>query len=168
MSEAAHESGGAGPSHRSVEVGVAIAIVVLALIGIVGATRVGIGWGAEGPRAGFFPFYICLAIIIASAVNLTRIFMTANEGETFATWSQLRQVASVVVPTAIYVFIIPSIGIYVASMLLIGSFMMWFGKYRMAIAVPLAIGVPIFFFVTFEFWFLVPLPKGPLEHMLGY
>lgn len=168
MSETTHESGGAGPSHRSVEVGVAIAIVVLALIGIVGATRVGIGWGAEGPRAGFFPFYICLAIIIASAVNLTRIFMSVNEGETFATWRQLRQVASVVVPTAIYVFIIPSIGIYVASMLLIGIFMMWFGKYSMVFAVPLAIGVPIFFFISFEFWFLVPLPKGPLEHMLGY
>ena len=25
---------------------------------IVGSLQVGIGWGAEGPKAGFFPFYI--------------------------------------------------------------------------------------------------------------
>jgi putative tricarboxylic transport membrane protein len=31
---------------------------------------------------------------------------------------------------------------------------------------PIAIGVPIIFYFTFEKWFLVPLPKGPLEQML--
>ena len=28
--------------------------------------------------------------------------------------------------------------------------------------------VSVFFFVMFEVWFLVPLPKGPLETWLGY
>jgi putative tricarboxylic transport membrane protein len=31
-----------------------------------------------------------------------------------------------------------------------------------------AIGVPLAFFVVFERWFLVPLPKGPIEAALGF
>jgi hypothetical protein len=28
--------------------------------------------------------------------------------------------------------------------------------------------VPVLTFFMFEIWFLVPLPKGPLENYLGY
>ena len=28
--------------------------------------------------------------------------------------------------------------------------------------------VPIALFILFEIWFLVPLPKGPIEDLLGY
>jgi len=30
------------------------------------------------------------------------------------------------------------------------------------------VGVPLVFFLVFEKWFLVPLPKGPIENMLGF
>jgi putative tricarboxylic transport membrane protein len=168
MNETMNESGGAGPSHRIVEAGVAIVIAAIGLIAIIGSLRVGVGWGAEGPQAGFFPFYIGLIVLISCAVNLVQLFATANDGAVFANWSQLRQVMSVVVPTAVYVTVIPYTGIYVASMLLIAVFMMWLGKYRWTVAIPVAIGVPIVTFMMFEIWFLVPLPKGPLEQLLGY
>ena len=60
----------AGPSHRAVEIGVALATTGFAVLVIVGSLRAGINWGAEGPRAGFFPFYIALFILLASMVNL--------------------------------------------------------------------------------------------------
>jgi ABC-2 type transport system permease protein len=28
--------------------------------------------------------------------------------------------------------------------------------------------IPVAIFLLFEVWFLVPLPKGPVEHMLGF
>ena len=168
MNETANDSGGAGPSHRSVEAGVAVVIAALGLISIIGSIKVGIGWGDEGPRAGFFPFYIGLIVIISSVVNLAQLFRSADDGEAFAAWSQIRQVVSVVIPTAIYVAFIPYIGIYVSSALLIGSFMVWFGKYRLVVAIPIAVLVPVLTFLMFEIWFLVPLPKGPLENFLGY
>ena len=168
MNETAEESGGTGPSHRSVEVGVALFMALLALIGIYGSVKVGIGWGSDGPRAGFFPFYVSLLVIISCAINLTQIFRSANDGELFATWSQLRKVLAVVVPTAVYVFAIPYVGIYVSSGLLIMLFMKWLGKYPWTIVLPVAILMPIVTFVMFEIWFLVPLPKGPLETFLGY
>ena len=83
MSDTTRESGGTGPSHRGVEIGVAVFMALLALIGIYGSLKVGIGWGAEGPKAGFFPFYVSLAVIIACAVNLAKIFSTADEGDLF-------------------------------------------------------------------------------------
>ena len=168
MSETAHETGGTGPSHRGVEAGVAVAVAAVGLITVIGSLRVGIGWGEEGPKAGFFPFYIGLIIIISSVVNLFQLFAVTNDKAVFATWGQINKVLSVVIPTAIYVSVIPYSGIYVASALLIGLFMMWLGKYRAIVAVPTAIAVPLFLFVTFERWFLVPLPKGPLERLLGF
>jgi hypothetical protein len=32
----------------------------------------------------------------------------------------------------------------------------------------LAVSVPVLTFMIFELWFLVPMPKGPLEDWLGY
>jgi hypothetical protein len=168
MNETAEQSGGTGPSHRSVEVGVALFMALLALIGIYGSLKVGIGWGADGPRAGFFPFYVSLLVIISCAVNIAQIFRSADDGELFAAWSQLRMVLAVVVPTAVYVLIIPYIGIYVSSALLLMLFMKWLGKYPWVIVLPVAILMPILTFLMFEIWFLVPLPKGPLESFLGY
>ena len=168
MSDSVNETGGAGPSHRGVEIGVAVAIGIFGLICIYGSVKVGIGWADDGPRAGFFPFYIGLAIVISAVANLLAVFASANDDQVFASWDQLSKVVSVVVPTAVYVSILPYIGIYVASALLIGSFMIWLGKYRWSIAIPVAIVVPLLVFVFFERWFLVPLPKGPLEKMLGF
>lgn len=157
----------AGPSQRSVEAGVAIAIMVFGLIVIAGSVKAGINWGAEGPRAGFFPFYIGVIIVAASGLNLVRALAPAGPSRVFASWTGLRQVLSVVVPTAVYVFVVPRIGIYVASALLIAVFMRWLGHYAWLVVAPIAVGVPAVFFLVFEYWFLVPLPKGPLEDLLG-
>ena len=118
-------------------------MALLALIGIYGSLKVGIGWGAEGPKAGFFPFYVSLAVIIACAVNLAKILASADEGELFASWDQLKLVLAVVIPTAIYVAAIPYLGIYVASALLIVAFMKWLGRYPWIYAIGVGAIVPV-------------------------
>jgi hypothetical protein len=167
MTHHADGASGAGPSHRAVELGVAIAISGFALIIIIGSMKAGTGWGDEGPKAGFFPFYVGLIILAASIFNGVQA-LTIPAGKRFADWGQLRQVLSVVVPTAVYVGLVPFLGIYLSSMLLIAFFMRWLGSYGLALIVPIAIGVPIAFFIVFERWFLVPLPKGPIEYWLGF
>jgi hypothetical protein len=167
MSESSHSSRRAGPSHRSVEIGVTLSIALLALIGIAGSLQAGIGWAAEGPRAGFFPFYISLIILISSGINLVNAMRDFSGRELFAEWSQLRQVVSVVIPATIYVFAVPWLGMYVSSGLLIAAFMKWLGRYNWLVVLAVAIVVPVIIFIFFERWFLVPLPKGPLEDWLG-
>jgi hypothetical protein len=168
MTDDSQGARGGGPAQRSVEIGVAAAVALFALIIIWGSIQVGIGWGAEGPKAGFFPFYVGLLILLSTAINFAQIMRAPSEGGLFADWGQLRQVLSVLVPTTIYVALVPWIGIYVASVLLIAVFMKWLGRYGWAMVAAVSIGVPLVTFVVFEKWFLVPLPKGPLETALGF
>jgi putative tricarboxylic transport membrane protein len=165
MSENSHPAE-RGPSYRAVEIGTALFMLLFAGITIYGSLQVGINWGAEGPRAGFFPFYVALMVALASLYNLARVFIDGAPG-LFAEWGQLRQVFAVIVPTTIYVFIIPWIGLYVASILLIAVFMKWLGRYGWPLIAAVSVGTMVATYLMFERWFLVPLPKGPLEDLLG-
>ena len=166
MSEASHDTG-RGPHQRQVEIGVAGATALFGIVVMIGSLQVGINWGVEGPKAGFFPFYVGLTILLSSGVNLFRVFIDTEPEWVFASWSQLRAVMSVVLPTAVYVGSLPYLGIYLTSMILIGSFMKWLGRYSWLMTAAVAIGVPLVTYFTFEKWFLVPLPKGPIEDWLG-
>jgi putative tricarboxylic transport membrane protein len=158
----------AGPSHRSVEIAVALSTTAFAILVIFGSLKAGINWGAEGPRAGFFPFYIGLFILLSSMVNLFSALMDMPKDTLFAEWRQLGRVFSVIVPTTVFVALIPTLGIYVPSAMLIALFMKWLGKYSWLTVAAVSIGVPVAIFLLFEKWFIVPLPKGPVETMLGF
>ena len=162
-----NEHAGTGPSQRAAEIGTAIAMIVFGLIVIAGSLQVGIGWGAEGPKSGFFPFYLGVIIVACSVVNLVRVRMEVPAGKIFAEWGQLRQVMLVVIPTTVYVLVIPFTGIYLASFVLMAGFMMWLGKYGAPFALGVSAAVVVIIYLTFERWFLVPLPKGPIENLLG-
>ena len=155
-----------GPLQRSVEFGTAVAMVAFGALVIVGSVQAGISWGAEGPRSGFFPFLIGLAIILSSAINLVQCVRSPQAG-LFVEWAQLRQVVAVIIPTTVYVVSVGWVGLYLPSMLLIGGFMIWVGKYKPIHAIAVAVGVMAVTYVTFEWWFLVPLPKGPVEEWFG-
>jgi len=165
MSEASHDQSG-GPAHRTVEMGVAVACIIFGIITIIGSMQVGVGWDATGPRSGFFPFYLGIILVLSSLRNLNSARAIDGERE-FATWHQLKQVLAVIIPTTVYVFVLPYTGIYIASMVLIGGFMMWLGKYPLYKAIIYGVGVPVGIYFMFEKWFLVPLPKGPIEYWLG-
>lgn len=153
---------------RWLELAVAAVLMGLAAMVIADSLRVGIGWADDGPRSGYFPFYIGLLLLLASAsIALRQLLHWRRADPVFATRAQLGQVASVALPLAAYVGAIFPLGIYVASAVLIGFFMKRLGRYGWAPAAAVALAVPALFFLVFERWFLVPLPKGPLERLLG-
>jgi hypothetical protein len=167
MTDTTSHAGGTGPTHRAIELGVAIVMIAFGALIITGSLKVGIGWGDEGPKSGFFPFYLGIAIIAASIANLATAF-TQDPHKVFADWSQLLQVLSVVIPTTVYVCVIPWAGIYASSLVLIAVFMMWLGRYGVALSAAVSIGVTVATYLMFEKWFLVPLPKGPIEDFFGF
>ncbi len=157
-----------GPSQRIVEIGVALSTLAFGIIVLIGSLQVGIDWGVEGPKPGFFPFYVSLFIIVASIYNLLQAtHLGGIKQGLFSSWEQLRRVMSVVVPASIYVALVPFLGIYVSSMLLIAVFMMWLGGYSAGKTLPIAVGVPAIVYIVFERYFQIPLPKGPIEYWLG-
>jgi hypothetical protein len=154
--------------NRWPEVIVAGVLLGLALLVISDSLRVGIGWADDGPRSGYFPFYIGVALALSSgAVLVGQLLRWKAADPEFARRSQLSLVIAVFVPMVIYVAGINLLGIYVASTLLIAYFMVRHGKYGAVPTLGVSLGTPLVFFLVFERWFLVQLPKGPLENLLG-
>lgn len=166
MSQSTHVPVQGGPSHRSAEIGTAIAMIVFGLVVIAGSLSVGIGWAVEGPQAGFFPFWVAALIIVASVINMAKAY-ASQDRKLFSDWGQLTQVGKVLAPTTVYVFAVPWLGIYLASALLVAGFMRWIGRYGWVMVATVSIALPVVAYVTFEKWFLVPLPKGPIEDFFG-
>ncbi|MGH8691895.1 MAG: tripartite tricarboxylate transporter TctB family protein [Burkholderiales bacterium] len=133
------------------------------------SVRLGFGWQeVHGPRPGYFPFYIGLIICITSLLNFVRALrMAPAQNKTFVQVGQLKLVLTVLIPTAIYAALVTWIGIYASSVLFIGFFMRWLGRYPWWKVSAVSVVTVVTFYVTFEIWFKVPLPKGPVERLLG-
>jgi hypothetical protein len=151
---------------RSAEIAMAVLFFAAGALVVSDSVRLGIGWADDGPRAGYFPFYVGLLICIAALVNGARAMLVSRD-KTFVEVGQLKLVLTVLVPTAVYVATVSWIGIYVSSAVLIGMFMRWLGKYAWWKVLAVSVGTSVALFLVFELWFQVPLPKGPLENMLG-
>jgi putative tricarboxylic transport membrane protein len=155
-------------STRAVEIGVAAVILIFGLVIALDSYRVGARWGDDGPQPGYFPFYVGLLICISSAGVLWRALRNpALAEESFVSRGELKKVLTVLVPSIVYVGFVAYLGFYVASTLFIAYFMRQLGKYSWIMVVLISVGVNVVFFLTFEIWFSVPLPKGPLETALG-
>lgn len=159
----------AGLGSRWPELLLALALVAVAVVVIADARRVGTGWDEfDGPRAGYFPFYIgCLLLVASSWIALRQLLLWRRDNPVFATGRQLGGVWAITWPMGVYVALVGPLGIYLSSALLIGFFMRRHGRYRWPALLGVALGVPLFFFMLFERWFLVALPKGPIEAWLG-
>jgi putative tricarboxylic transport membrane protein len=153
---------------RTAEIAVAGCIFLLGAIVMVDSVRLGARWGDDGPQAGYFPYYIGLILCASSAVNLLLVVLgRRDQDRTFVRVGQLKLVLTVLVPSAIYVALIGWIGIYVSSAVFVAFFMRWLGKYPWWKVAAVSIGNSVVFFLIFEIWFKVPLPKGPFEALLG-
>ena len=156
-------------STRTVEIVVSGLFVTLALVIRYDNWRIGARWASDGPEAGYFPFYIGLIMLVASMGTLIiNLLSKSADRSNFVERSQFKQVLQVLIPTAGFVFLIWLIGIYFAAAIFITFFMWWLGKYPLYRILPVAIIVPLVLFMMFEVYFLVPLPKGPIETALGF
>jgi putative tricarboxylic transport membrane protein len=154
-------------SRRGPEIAVALFIEVIAALVVWDSVRVGAGWGSDGPKSGYFPFYVGMLLGAAGlAVLLGRLRLREPE-RPFADGEQLGRVFAVLLPMVAYVAAIAVLGIYLASALLIGWFMWRHGRHGYGTLAAVSLGVPLVVFAVFERWFLIPLPKGPLERLLG-
>jgi hypothetical protein len=155
-------------STRTVEIIVAGVLLAVAAVVIWDSRRLGASWAEDGPQAGYFPFRVGLVLAAASIGNLAVAVLGRDGRRRFVGREQAGLVLQVLIPAILFVAVVGYLGIYVAAALYIGFFMAWLGRYSAARIVPVALLVPLALFLLFEMWFLVPLPKGPLEAAFGY
>jgi hypothetical protein len=155
----------------TVDTVVAAILLVVGVVVVIEARRLGAGWTSDGPGAGYFPFYIGLIVCISSiGIMVQAQFGKSRDTGAFIDRLQFRRVMSVLGPAAVYVFATVFLGLYVASAIYIALFMIVLGKYSPLKSVLVALMVNALFFMMFEVWFKVPLYKGTLEPLrfLGY
>ena len=172
--EAAHE----GIREWGPEVAVAAFLMVLGGLVVFDSLRWGAGWADDGPQSGYFPFYIGLMLLGSSGFVLFKAVAAclargagAPDGlltRTFVGREELRLVMCMLVPATLYVVAMGFVGLYAASIVLIAWFMRRHGGFAWLPSLGVSLGVPLTVFVVFERWFLVPLPKGPIEALLGF
>ncbi|QUS39086.1 tripartite tricarboxylate transporter TctB family protein [Tardiphaga alba] len=155
-------------SRRTIEIAVALLLLVLAAVLAHDNWKTGIEWDSTGPQPGYFPFYLSVILGGASLYGLiSAVFAKGAKAETFVTRAQLRRVLLVFVPTALFCLATQFLGIYVASLALIAGFMRFIGKIAWWKSLLTAIVFTAIMFVTFDVAFDVIMPKGPLERALG-
>ena len=147
---------------------VSAALMAIAALVISDSLRVGMGWADDGPQSGYFPFYIGVLLLVSSgSVLVSTLLRWRSDNPVFADHTQLASVLAVLLPMTAYVAALWFLGLYVASFVLIGFFMRRHGKYGWPATASVSAAVPLIVYVVFERWFLVLLPKGPLENLLG-
>jgi hypothetical protein len=179
QNEESPDDGRALVSNRTMEILVALVLLGGCAIVIYDSVRLGFGWReGEGPAPGYFPFWVAVILGVSSFFNLVAALRGRGRGEVFVSLRPFGRVLAVLLPSLVYVGLIggfaigplevPKLGIYVASAIFIFGFMIVIGRENPLKAVLVSIGAPLLLFFMFERWFLVPLPKGPLEAWFGY
>src|SRR5215470_5691586 len=154
---------------RSVDIVVYLMVLGLGALFAFDNWRTGMSWEADGPQAGYFPFYLSVLLGAASLYGLVhKLLMERGPGETFVTGEQLRRVMQVFVPTLLFCVFMQWLGLYVASFLLITGFMWLVGRIALWKALITGFLFSLIMFITFDIAFDVIMPKGPLEAAFGY
>ena len=152
---------------RTADLVTAAVLMLLGGVVIFDSLRLGIGWGTDGPRSGFFPFWLAVLMTATSAMIFVQA-LRRSVTRVFVSRAALRPVLSVLGPATAMVVVMQVTGLYVASAIYVAFYMRWIGRHRWPATIAMAVGLSVVTFLVFEEWFLVPMPKGPLEAWLGY
>ena len=152
---------------RTADLTTALILMAGGVLVIWDSLRLGIGWGTDGPQSGFFPFWLAVLLITCCAAIALQAWRRAGRVP-FVTRERLKPVLTTLLPATGFVVLTQFIGLYVAAAAFMAFYMRWIGRYPWVAVVALSVLFPLVTFVVFEKWFLVPMPKGPLESWLGY
>jgi putative tricarboxylic transport membrane protein len=152
---------------RTADLVTAAVLMLLGGVVIFDSLRLGIGWGSDGPRSGFFPFWLAVLMTVTCGLIFVQALRRRAAG-VFVSRAALRPVLAVMGPATAMVIVMQVTGLYVAAAIYMAFYMRWIGRHRWPATIAMAVGLSVVTFLVFEEWFLVPMPKGPLEAWLGY
>jgi putative tricarboxylic transport membrane protein len=153
-------------TRRSLETATALLTGAFGAAVLVSSVDNGIGWSSAGVDAGTFPFAIGAVILAGSLYNLARGW---PGNDIVALRAQdLERVASLFVPAAIFVGLIPLTGLYVAAAAYVFGAVAWQRRRTLVFAGFLALCTALALYLIFELTFQISLPRGLLGSALGF
>jgi hypothetical protein len=151
---------------RTLEIITALSAGTFGAIVAVDSLSHDVGWNANGPGAGYFPFRIGLLLILTGLL----IARTACRSATgvFVTPDGFARSVSVFGPTVALAAAMFPLGCYVPSFVFLTWMMRRHGGAAWLRAAGTSLVAVVIISVIFERWFQVPLAKGPVEALLGF
>src|SRR6476661_11229174 len=153
-------------SGRSLETATALLTGAFGAAVVVSSLYNGIGWSRTGVDAGTFPFIVGLIIPSGSIFNLVQGWLEA--GDILLRSSELKRLATLFIPAAVYVGVIPLIGMYLASAGYVFGALAWHKRGSFVFSGLAAIGTAVALYLIFELTFQISLPRGLLGNALGF
>jgi hypothetical protein len=153
-------------SRRSLETATALLTGAFGAAVVVSSLGNGIGWSAAGVDAGTFPFIVGLIILSGSVFNLVQAWLEARD--ILLRPSELKRLAMLFIPAAVYVGVIPLIGMYLASAAYVFGALAWHKRGAFVFAGIAAIGTAVALYLIFERTFQISLPRGLLGDFIDF
>jgi hypothetical protein len=148
---------------RRANIFVALGMMLVGIISLGDAIRLGFGWGMSGPEAGFFPFYMGLGILICTifiVIKGIKTYRKDGPGKPLIQEGGLVQILWILIP-AIGVFLLTElIGLHLATIFYLTFNIRVLGKMSWVKVILISVLVPLSMFIIFDKVFLIPLPEG--------
>lgn len=152
---------------RTVELATAGVLMALSAWFMALAAALPIGWAADGPGGGAFPFWLSLGVFLCAAAVTVRELRAGpsldRAARVFVHPAASGQLLATVVGFVAMVGLTPIVGTYVAVPLFIVVYLKVVGRTGWLLPLALAVGTILFMFFFFEVALKILLPKGVTE-----
>ena len=148
---------------RRADVIVALGMMLVGIIALADAIRLGFGWGISGPEAGFFPFYMGLGIFICTVfivIKAVKTYRKDGPGKPLIPEGGLTRILWILIPAIGVVLLTELIGLHLATVFYLAFNIRVLGKMSWVKVILLSILVPLSMYIVFDKIFLIPLPEG--------
>ncbi len=148
---------------KKANLGIALLFIVVGIMVVVDADRLGFRWGANGPQSGFFPFWLGVILLVCAAIELRRVVaqhLKHAPVKRLMPEGAWKPIAWVIAPAAGMVIATELVGLHLAAALYLAFYMRAVGKIRWSTTLAVAILVPALLYIAFEKLFMVPMPQG--------
>jgi hypothetical protein len=153
-------------SRRSLETATALLTAAFGAAVVISSFGNGIGWSTAGVESGTFPFIVGLIILSGSIFNLVQGWLQARD--IVLRPSELRRLGILFIPAAVYVGVIPLIGMYLASTGYVFGALAWHKRGSFVFSGVAAISTALALYLIFERTFQISLPRGLLGDIIGF
>ena len=153
-------------SGRSLEAATALMTGAFGTAVVVSSLDNGIGWSSAGVESGTFPFIVGLVIAAGSLFNLVQGWLHARA--VVLGPNELRRLGILFVPAAVFVGMIPLIGMVPAAAIYVFGALAWHKRGSPVLPAVAAIGAALALYLIFELTFQISLPRGVLGTFFGF